>query len=237
MRPVSTTLTLLILVFPILLISTLFAVVVYLYHTSLDASSLLSAMSTFLSAILVDLLVWERLRGSLSKKLEYLHKNILFKLYSGFRNSEGIFFREDQMKKLRPDLERYGKFMGISLYPRNLPEQIDEFLIYDTEFYGSLRNLDKLVEKYGLSPERELLYHFIGTKPLGGLGSFNPALVKAYRKRMPTILKDQSQLIEEIKGLLEKTERMRKQIFEKLEDFLKSNNLRLEPEPVHYLRL
>ena len=227
MISVNTKLTLLVLASPIGVLLLLDLVIFYYYKTSIEVSALLSA-------ILVFLLVWERLRNSLSHKLEYLHKNLLFKLYSAFRHGEDIYFRKDEVKNLRLDLGRYGKFMGISLYPRNLLKQIEEFLIHHTEFYGSLQKLDELVEEYGLSPERALLYHFIGIKPLGGLGSFNPALVKAYQKRMPTVLKEQSQLIEEVKGLLEKTEKMRKQIFDKLEDFLKSNNLRLELEPVHY---
>ena len=226
MISVRTKLTLLVLALPISVLLLLDLVAFYYYKTSIEVSALLSA-------ILVFLLVWERLRDSLSKKLEYLHKNLLFKLYSAFRHGEDIYFRKDEVKSLRPDLERYGKFMGISLYPRNLLKQIEEFLIHHTEFYGSLQKLDELVEEYGLSPERALLYHFIGIKPLGGLGSFNPALVKAYQKRMPTVLKEQSQLIEEVKGLLEKTEKMRKEIFEKLEDFLKSNNLRLTLEPAY----
>lgn len=48
-------------------------------------------------------------------------------------------------------------------------------------------------------------------------------------------MKEQSQLIGEIKERLQKTEKMRKQIVEKLEDFLKSNNLRFKEEPSYGL--
>ena len=225
MMPISTKLTLLVLALPISVLLLLDLVIFYYYKTSIEVSALLST-------ILVVLLVWERFRDSLSKKLEYLHKSLLFKLFKAFQ-SDIFYLWQDEVKSLKPNLERYGKFMGISLYPRNLSKQIDQFLIYHIEFYGSLQKLNEVVEKYGLSLERSLLYHFTGIKPLGGLGSFNPALVNAYQKRMPTVLKEQSQLIEEIKELLQKTEKMRKQVVKKLEDFLKSNNLRLEEEPFY----
>lgn len=237
MKPVNTTLTLRILVFPILVIFTLFAVVIYLYRTSLNASVVLETIPTLLSPVLVNLLVWERLRDSLSKKLEYLHKNHLFKLYQAFRK-DIIYFWQDEVKRIRTDLERYGKFMSISLYPRSLLSQIDEFLASQTEFNSSLQKLNELVEQYGLSPKKgpshkQLFYHFIGINPQQSLSSYAATLVAAYKKKVPLVLKEQSQLIEEIKGLLKKTERMRKQIFDKLEDFLKSNNLRLEAKPAY----
>ena len=78
MMPISTKLTLLVLVLPISVLLLLDLVIFYYYKTSIEVTALLSA-------ILVFLLVWERLKDSLSKRMEYLHKNVLFKLYSGFR--------------------------------------------------------------------------------------------------------------------------------------------------------
>ena len=228
----STKLTLWVFVLPIsvLILSDL---ATFLYYKTIDVPA-------SISAIVVLLLVWERLRDSLSKKLEYLHKNYLFRLYQAFQ-SDVIYFSQDLVKRVRADLEKYGKIMGISLYPKNLLNHIDEFLTSQTEFDSSLQKLNELVEQYGLSPrkspsDRQVFYHFIGINPLQSLSSYSAKFVDAYRKRVPLVLKEQSQPIEKIKGLMKKTEKMRKQIFEKLEDFFKSNNLRLEPEPVHYLR-
>lgn len=238
MKSISTTLTLWILGFPFLLISALFVMVFFLYRTSLDASVFLDTISTLFSAVLVNLLVWERLRDSLSKKLEYLHKNYLLNLYLTFKLTK-YEISPEQVKRMRPDLERYGKFMGMSLYPKELLKQIDEFLISQSEFDSSLQKFDEIAEKYGFSSnnirlDKRLLYHFTGIKPLEDFGTIAQTSILEWHSRIQLIQKEQSQLIEEISGLSEKTEKVRKQIAEKLEDFLKSNSLRLEPEQVSY---
>ena len=73
MRPVGITLTLLILVVPSLVLSIVFLVLVFMFQVSLDAPAVLDMVSTAVSMILVSLLVWERLRDSLFRKLGYLH--------------------------------------------------------------------------------------------------------------------------------------------------------------------
>jgi len=69
MMPISTKLTLLMLALPVSSIVSMFIVGFYFYRESLDASTFFTAISSLLSAILVNLLVWERLRDSLFKKL------------------------------------------------------------------------------------------------------------------------------------------------------------------------
>ena len=85
MISVSVKLTLLVLVLPILLICSFFLVGFFFYRADIDATGFFTATSSLLSAILVALLVWERLRESSQRKLTWIHDNILFKLHQIFK--------------------------------------------------------------------------------------------------------------------------------------------------------
>ena len=231
MISVNTKLTLLVLALPISVLLLLDLVIFYYYKTSIEVSALLSA-------ILVFLLVWERLRDSLSKKLEYLHKNYLFKLYQALKPSI-LQIWQNEVKRIRPDLESYGRFMGISLYPRDLLKKIDRFLISYDKLSNELDEIDLIGEKSFTPFDRELWHHLLGIKHLteAGLQPYTRLPVfKLYADKTRKVGKEQAELIEEIKKLLEEGEKMRIEIFERLEDFLKSNNLRLEEEPSYLYR-
>lgn len=232
MMSVSTKLTLLVLALPISILILLDSIIFYFYETGIEVSALLSA-------ILVFLLVWERLRDSLSKRLEYLHKNYLFELYRDF--SRSIFhFWKPTVERIRPDLERYGKFMGIfSLYPRNLLKKIDSFLTCCDEFDNRINRIQDIGKKAFVPLDRDLWYHLLGLKHLRDAELQKYAgkpVFKLYADKARKVGKEQVELIEEIKKLLEEGEKMRIEIFEKLEDFLKSNNLKLEEEPSYLYR-
>ena len=226
MISINTKLTLLVLALPICVLLLLDLVMSYYFKTSIEVSALLSA-------ILVFLLVWERLRDSLSKKLEYLHKNVLFELYDGFRSDYNLFYRKDEIKKARIDLEKYGRFLIVPLYPTKLLERIDGFLFLHDTFYGKLQQISELAEKkLGKSFNKGTFWHYLDFDPVNwSKPSYEEE--KHYIETAQLIVKEQLKLIDETKNLHEKLKRTRKQIYEKIEDFLKSNNLRLELEPSH----
>ena len=80
LMPVSNKLTLFVLVLPSFFLVAVFGVGFYFYRNSFDALVFSTAVSSLTSAIVVILLVWERLRDSLFKKLGYLQRNILSEL-------------------------------------------------------------------------------------------------------------------------------------------------------------
>ena len=227
MISISTKLTLLILALPISVLLLLDLAIFYYYKTSIEVSALLSA-------ILVFLLVWERLRDSLSKKLEYLHKNYVFKLYSAFRYDHTLFFKQDEIKRIRDDLGKYGRFMILLLYPRDLLKKVDVFLSLHGEFYGRLGKIRKLVEEQNEKSQwyMDAIWDYTGLEPVQR-SRHTSEEEEWLRGLAQFIVKEHPQLISETKELLEKTKRMRRQIFDKLEDFLKSNNLRLEAKPAY----
>jgi len=229
--PVSTRLTLLVLALPVFFIVTVFVVGFYFYRESFDASAFSTAVSSLLSAILVILLVWERLRDSLSKKLEYLHKNFLFKLCSDF-SRPNLFWTQDEIKRLRSNLEKYGKFMVLRLYPRNFLNKIDEFLSLHGEFFKRYMEIEELAKRQIEKPvdmHRDLLQYCIGLKP-DYVSDYTTETKQKYEETAQKIIKENPQLVSEAKEFLEKTRRLDKQVFDELEDFLTSNNLRLEEE-------
>jgi len=230
MMPISTKLTLMVLVLPVFSMVFVFVVGFYFYRASFDASAFSTAVSSLLSALLVILLVWERLRDSLFKKLEYLHKNFLFKLLSDFRRGN-LFWTQDEIKRLRVDLEKYGKFMNLSLYPNGLLKRVDEFLSLHAEFYRRLKEIEGFAEKqYGKAQlHRDLIWDYVGLKP-DYVSDYTAEVKEQYKETVQNIVNEHPQLVSETKDFLEKIKSLEKQIFDKLEDFLKSNNLRLEEE-------
>jgi hypothetical protein len=193
--------------------------------------NLIIEASNILSSILVFLLVWERLRDSLSKKMDYLEDNIFLGLHSLFQNDYDLWFdKEKGIKSLRTDLGRYGRFLVIRLFPTRLLEKIDYFLMLYRKFLGNVDQILGIVKQNFPSIDidscRMLLFHHLGfdvwysSSKEAEIGII--AVVQSIEK---------DQVIGETKALYEKVKKMRKQIHEELQDFLKCNNLRLEPEP------
>jgi hypothetical protein len=232
MESVSTKLAFWVLGMPIFYLVCAFLIGFYFYRGSLDASAFFTAVSSLLSAILVIFLVWERLRDSLSKKLGYLHRNYLFKLYKDFER-EGVFWTKDETKRLRLDLERYGEFLNIRLYPKGLPSMIDGFLSSHGEFYKRLKKIEEIAKKQ-TKKESELhtdaIWEYVGFAEHGFRSEYVPEVEEKHKQIAQSIISEHPQLVSEAKAFLEKTRVLNKQISDKLENFLKSNNLRLEEE-------
>ncbi len=226
MISVNTKLTLWILALPISVLILSDVVMFYNYQAS--------EVSASIAAIAVLLLVWERLRDSLSKKLEYLHGNYLLKLYQSLQY-EILNVSHEPVKRIRTDLGRYGKFMGISLYPRNLLKTIDRFLITFGEFENRLSEVMSIGRKCcDKNLDRHLWLHSLEIKRLKDWQHqrYNgEPIFKLYADKASVVRIEQVKLIEETKNLFEEGEKMRKEIFEKLEHFFKSHSLSLKAEP------
>ena len=69
-----------------------------------------------------------------------------------------------------------------------------------------------------------------GTYLQGHLGT---PVLKLHEEKASIAIKEHSRLIDETKEYLKEVEEIKKKILEKLEDFLKSNNLELIPEPIY----
>jgi len=159
--------------------------------------------------------------------MDYLEDNIFLNLHYLFRNDINFWYdQEEAIKLLRTDLERYGKFLIIRLFPTKLLMKIDDFLLLYKRFYGNMEQILGIAKQKSPSIDYDklALFHNLGfdvwySQPSGEL-----------EKEIATIARsiEKDQLVSETKALYEKVKRMRKQIYEGIEDFLKCNNLKLE---------
>jgi len=158
---------------------------------------------------------------------------MFFKLYSIFGSFNLIYFSQDEIKRIRNDLERYGKFMGISLYPRDLLKEIDKLSSLDSKFRKRIDILGELAEeRIGKdSLHKDLLWKLLGIRH-GHVSQYNPENTQMHEEKVEIIKKEKQQLIEETKHYDKEMIEITKRLSKKLENFLITNNLRLEEEPV-----
>jgi hypothetical protein len=229
MRPVGITLTLLILVVPSLVLSIVLLVLVFMFQVSPDAPAVLDMVSTGVSMILVSLLVWERLRDSLFRKLSYLHDIALSKLYQQFSHAT-LNISVTAVERARQDLTQHGRSLGlIRLYPNALLQEIDEFLSTHSQFATMFRKIEEdlkvLLRK--TSVNRNLLQELLGMKQQQ-LSAYSQDSVWKYREACATLIEKQPNLTEQLTSHLHFMRAKRNLILEKLETFMKTNNLSLK---------
>ena len=185
-------------------------------------------IADLISIILIFLLVWERLRESLSKKLYYLEENVFLGLYEQLERND-LVWKQDEIEKAKNDLQRYGKFLGIELYPKNFLKKLNNFLELHNSFYSKEEQLKEIAEKkLKAEPYVRVLLQFLGFKIEGA----SPKDYPAYGDVATTIANENSELVNDAKTLFGRAKGEQKRLFEELEEFLKQNSLRLKPEPV-----
>lgn len=127
--------------------------------------------------------------------------------------------------------------MGISLYPKGLIKEIDNFLVSYDEFYEKLLKIKDIGKRhFNKKFNQDLWYHLLGIEHLkeATLKKYTDRpIFKLHVDKAEEVKREQANLIGEISNLLEERERMRMKIFGRLEDFLQSNSLRLKEES-HY---
>lgn len=221
---VGSKLALLVLALPmVILLSTNFAAF-YFYKVETDVSALISST-------VVILLVWERLRGSLRRDLRWFHKYVLFGLYSKIQPKMHLYHIETKpIKRLRADLVEYGRSMGLHLYPKELPEMIDKFLELNEDFSPKLKKIEEWGEKKLSHYEFYAFLYYLGIEPVL-YSSPGEEVEKSRKEGAQKLLKEQPELVPEARDLIQKMRERREQIHEILDDFIKDNKLRLEPEP------
>lgn len=229
MKTVSTSFALLILILPLTLVSIILIGIIYINLSSLDTLALFESIATLVQVVLVNLLVWERLRESFSKKLEYIHDNALFKLHQQLRHDIPDFSPK-VVKKARLDLERYGKFILIRLYPKDLLNGIDDFLRLCTEFSNRFERIKEHAKRLmdNSQVNTDLLQQLLGLKPKKNLSSLRNDFILLYTEKCKIIRKEQEKTMKEMENYLEKAREKRKSLFDELEDFIKTNNLSLK---------
>jgi hypothetical protein len=225
MMAISSKLTLIMLLLSITAIGVLEAIIYYFNgNFAIEVASLIPSIS-------FCFLVTERLRDSLSKKMGYLEDNIFLNLHYLFKNDIDLWYnKEKDIRLLRTDLERYGKFLTIRLFPTKLLKKIYNFLLLYKKFYANMEQILSIAKQKSPSIDYDklvLFYHL-------GFDVWYSKPPEEKEKEIATIAEsiEKDQLVSETKALYGKVKKMRQQIYEELEDFLKCNNLKLEKELV-----
>jgi hypothetical protein len=185
----------------------------------------------------VILLVWERLGDSLSKKMDYLEDNVFLNLHYLFKNDFDLWYdKEKDIKALRTDLGRYGSFLMIRIFPRKSLNKIDEFLMVYKKFYGNTEQILGIAKQkfpwVDCDHDKLVLFHHLGFD----VWYSKPSEEKEKEIAIIAEPMGKDKFVSETKVLYKNVTKMRKQIYEELEDFLKCNNLKLEKEQVSLLR-
>lgn len=200
------------------------------YNTELELTFLITLFSGILIGSLVPTsVIWRTLRESKGKSLESIQREALQGLCTGslgFGYDQYLFYNRDHIKKARDYLKSYGKFLGvILLYPKKLPEKMDEFLSLHNDFSKNLEKIEVLgKEKAKVSLSKEWLWHYLGLEPveLSEIGEDR----KREHKEIAQILEgEERKLVNNTRILHEKLKGMRKEIYEDLENFFKINHL------------
>ena len=166
----------------------------------------------------VFLLVWERLRESLDKKLEYLDDNVFIGLYSELE-SGSLFFKQGTIDKAKNELQKHGKFIRMNLYPKNLLKELNAFLKLHNSFHEKIEQLPKLAqEEKGANLDKWTLWGFLGFKTNYPIHSQEEVLV--YVATAEAIKEKHSQLLNETLTLYEKLIIERKEYSGNLKSFL-----------------
>jgi len=233
MMPLTNKLTIRVLVLPISLLSLAIGASFYIYYNNFDVSSFATTIASFTSSIVVIMLVWERLRESLIRKLEYLHDNFFLDIYTFFKlNDEtyisSYFLRErTNIKEKCIDLQRYSSFIGINLFSKNLLSKIKTLLL-DTDILSKKADILFEASKEILSEhtvDKLTVLRFFGM----GMPLVSPSIgeIAGYHEIRKMVDKKQPKLIDDTKKLYKKITENKKQILLELEEYLKCNSLRL----------
>jgi hypothetical protein len=200
----------------------------------MNASAFFTAISSLVSAVLVFLLVWDRLEDSLTKELRYVHKNFLFKLYSMFRdptvsgNPNLLWYEgyQERVHKLKLDLNEYARFLGLlKLYPKDLIKNIDEYLDSHSEFLNRYTKIEETHKNQ--FPNIDYFRWFMEFSDYHPRG-ITPEEETKWKQTAQNITEENPQLVSEAQAYSQKTRKLVTIIFNELEVFLKRNKLGIE---------
>ena len=223
---INTKLTLLVLLLPIAVLAIVDIIGFYLHGT------LVIEISNFLSSVLVFLLVWERLRESISKKMKYLHDTYLLEFYQFLKwrctdtYVKGFFENSKEIRELREILNKYARFLMIKLYPAKLSKNLSEF----SQKQEAIINKTQVFEEIG---KRDLGSQFDLSTLLDYLGlevSYSHSereLGNKYEAVAELIKKEHEELLDEYMNILNSLKILRQSMLQELEDFLKCNDLKI----------
>jgi len=198
-------------------------------------ATLPQVIPSFLTAISVSALVWERLYEIAAKRLKYIHKHMLSTLYEKTQKESdssavalNFFVYWDEIQKLADKVKRLGSFFYfIKLYPVNAISLLRKVCIYTQTINKKLHELQSFKEKIDVSYNSRVLAHYLGliSVDLSTLDSQGVACTKEFyiqlKERNPRLTQDLCRLERERPLLIKNM----KTVLRQLEGFMEENSL------------
>ncbi len=196
--------------------------------------------TTFLSIIPVTFFIKE-VRVSLSERLNYLQDNFISSIYVSlnFYNDDYLnsYFSEavGEIREKQHNLKKYSHFIGVSLVPKNILAKNDIFILMRASFFEKVKLLlDKVYENMkaqGVDSssnfEKYRILECLGFKVNVTSALYEKDTVYLATKKLE---KENPQLITEIRTSINAIQKMKNEILLELDDFYRSNSLRIPTE-------
>jgi len=197
-------------------------------HMGMELASLIAISSPLFAAGFGGaLFIWGKLRESLRKGLDSVNENALRSLWGASNpNMDPYRLSAKGIEKIRDYLRRYARFLGvIPLHPIEW-KRIDRFISLLEPFEKNLKKIEELAMKeMGRWVGREQILIRLGFDFKISPSMSSPEQEKRLMMVVPKLLNEQAKLIDDTKQLVIDLEKIKKEIRENLDNFLKENHL------------
>lgn len=182
-------------------------------------------ISTFFIGVLLALAL-SFITPRIDKKLQILNREYFFPFLDRFyRYSPEYYIRIEEAKKIKEDLEKYGKYFRIPCYPRKLIKDVGAFFKHAEEHNKLIEKLQEISREQVGKDNLPMLFGVLNLASVN-LKKYNQSQVKMYETVGNYIKQEKAELLEEIKASNKKIGELHHKIVERFEGFLKDNSLK-----------
>jgi len=207
-------------------------ILITLLFNFLGPAAFLTLISVIPFAFLID-----KVRESLSERLNYLNDNFISGIYCSLKFYDGnylnSYFSESvgEIREKQADLKKYSHFMCISVLPKKLLEKMDSFILIREPLFEKINfvldSVKKIINSQGVVSTSDFgkypILKYLGFKIETNIADTSSIVFKATKQ----FEKDNPQIVTEINGIIEEITKSKNEILLELEDFFKSNNFRI----------
>lgn len=164
---ISSKVTFIILLCPIVLLSIAIFILFYYHYREM-----INVVLSTITGVSVIVLVWERIYELSSKKLEYVYEHVLCGIHKkAYEESKSMrknfvfpIWLKD-LKMLTDKLRRTGKTLGlVSLYPKNLVKTLENIFSTENNYVAELDRLREFSQDTGKKWNTTILWYLVYSK-------------------------------------------------------------------------
>jgi hypothetical protein len=190
---------------------------------------------SFVTAVSVFVLVWERLHEMVSHRLEYIHEHVLCKLHENCSfNKNNIqygglypssYLEKENIQKLVDKLKRLGAFIYIiKLYPKEITSPLQKLSHIAEKYNKNIEELKKFKKDNNLDYNPTILAYFLELIDIN-LDDFASEVVNRTREFFKLLKEKEPRLAEDLCKLWLLLTKQSNEVLRKLESFMEENSL------------